>query len=101
MSSEFQTQRPDAHQRTVKGGLVEIGGDERRMAVAGFDAEFLERLATHIAQSTFDGDPVAVSVRAGSPPCFWQVRIDAYASRPSPPGPAWMTFISCRSFTPK
>ena len=64
------------------------------MAVAGFDAEFLERPATDIAQNTFEGDPVAVSVRAGSPPCFWQVRIDAYASRSSPPGPAWMTFIN-------
>ena len=65
---EFQTQRLDAHQRTVKGRLVEIGGDERRMAAAGFDAEFLERPATDTAQNTSDGDPVAVSVRAGSPP---------------------------------
>ena len=45
----------------MKGRLVEIG-DERRVHAVAFDFESLERLATHAAQNTFDGHPVAMRV---------------------------------------
>jgi len=64
----------DAVQRAVEGGLVEVG-DERRVRAVGFDRKILEDLAGDAAETTRDGDPVAVRAHvapiASSMAAYW------------------------------
>ena len=56
---EFQAERQDSVERAVQGRLVQNGG-EHGIGAVRFDSEICERLASDLAQTTSDGDPVAV-----------------------------------------